>query len=78
MELYHFVLDYGVIYFINNHHLKLTLLHKRHKRWMTSEEIHPNPTQTFCITLRSKHPASFLCPTSLLHYCVSFSSGLLP
>lgn len=45
---------------------------------MTSEEIHPNPTQTFCITLRSKHPSSFLCPNSLLHYCVSSSSGLLP
>jgi len=43
MESYHFVLDYGVIHFINNHHLKLTLLHKRHKRWMTSEEIQLQP-----------------------------------
>ena len=42
------------------------------------KKFNSNPSQTFCITLRSKHPASFLCPTSLLHYCVSFSSGLLP
>jgi hypothetical protein len=36
------------------------------------------PLPTFYITLRSNHPVSFLRPASLLHYYVSFSSGLLP